>query len=103
MLNSDFLKNKRDRYVNCLNNAVATANNLQMAIGIMNSVINVQNGSYKVDDGNADGSYLSRLKAKEERIYSNIVNNVIPGTQSIIDNLEYQIADAEAEEALEEQ
>lgn len=103
MENSDYLKNKKNEYINCLNNAVATANNLQMAINILNSLINVQNDSYKVDDSTADGSYLSRLKAKEEKIYSNIVNNVIPGTRSIIDNLEYQIADAEAHEALEEE
>ncbi len=101
MANSDYLKNKRIKYINCLNNAVATANNLQMSINILSSVINVQNNAYKIDDISAGESYLNNLKSKEERIYSNIVNNVIPGTRSIIDDLECQIMDAEAQEALE--
>lgn len=101
MASSIYLKNKKARYVDCLNHATATANNLQTAIGILNSIINSQNGAYRVDDASGDGSHLSRLKAKEEKIYSNIVNNVIPGTRSIIDNLDYQITDALAKEALE--
>lgn len=103
MASSDFLRNKKAQYVNCLNNAIATANHLQTAISILNSIINSQNSAYRVDDASGDGSHLSRLKAKEERIYSNIINNVIPGTRSIINNLEYQIADAVAKEVLEAQ
>lgn len=103
MASSVYLKNKKAQYVNCLNNVIATANNLQTAISVLNSLINAQNGAYRVDDVSADGSHLSRLKAKEERIYSNIVNNIIPGTRSIIDNLDYQIADAVAKEELEAQ
>lgn len=101
MASSSELRSKRNAYMKCLNGAIATANNLQMAINILNSLINTQNGSYKIDDSPADGNYLNRLKTKEEKIHSNIVNNVIPGTRAIIDNLEYQILDAEAREALE--
>lgn len=100
MASSAYLKSKKEKYVSCLNHATATANNLKTAISILNSIISSQKGAYRVDDASGDGSHLSRLKAKEEKIYSNIVNNVIPGTKSIINNLEYQIADAVAKEAL---
>ncbi len=103
MASSVYLRNKRARYVACLNNAIATANNLQTAISILNSIINGQRGAYRVNDASGDGSHLSRLRAKEERIYANIVNNVIPGTKSIISSLDYQIADAVAKEKMEEQ
>lgn len=101
MASSDYLKSKKAKYINCLNHATATANNLQTAIRILDSMINSQKSAYKVDDASGDGSYLSRLKAKEEKIYANIVDNVIPGTKQIINNLNSQISDALAKEALE--
>lgn len=101
MASSVYLKNKKEKYISCLNHATATANNLQTAIRILDSMINSQKSAYKVDDASGDGSHLSRLKAKEEKIYSNIVNNVIPGTKQIISNLNSQISDALAKEALE--
>lgn len=100
MASSWYLKNKRSRYVNCLNYATATANNLQTAISILESILNSQNSAFMVNDSSGDGNYVQRLLEKERRIYSNIVNNVIPGTRNIIRNLDYQIADARAKEAL---
>lgn len=103
MENSSYYKNRKIRYINCLNRVIATANNLQMAISLLESMIDVQKKAYRVDEANGDGNYLSHLLEKERKIYSNIVNNIIPGTKSIIQNLDYQIMDAEAREALESQ
>lgn len=85
----------------CLNNAIATANNLEMAINIINSVIDTQKSAYSVNDVSAARSYLNQIKAKEEKIYSNIVNNVIPGTRAIIKELDYKIKDAVMQEKMD--
>lgn len=101
MASSSYYRNRKIQYINCLNGVTATANNLQMAISLLERMIDAQRRGYSVDDVSGGSNYLSHLLEKERKIYSNIVNTVIPGTKSIIRNLDYQIADAEAREAME--
>ena len=101
MASSSYYRNRKIQYINCLNGVVATANNLQMAISLLERMIDAQRRGYSVNDVSGGSNYLSHLLEKERKIYSNIVNTVIPGTKSIIRNLDYQIADAEAREAME--
>lgn len=101
MASSNYYRNRKIQYINCLNGTVATANNLQSAISLLERMISAQERGYSVDGISGGSNYLSHLLEKERKIHSNIVNNVIPGTKSIIRNLDYQIADAEAREAME--
>lgn len=100
---SDVLRTKRNRYVDCLNNALTTASNLERAIDSLSGIIERQNDGYVVDEQSGDGNYIFRLRSKEQGIYNNIVNNVVPGTRSIINNLNHQINDALVKEELERQ
>lgn len=101
MASASYYRNRKRQYINCLNNVTETANSLQMAINLLEKIIDVQRRSYSIDDVGGGSNYLSHLLEKERKIYSNIVNTIIPNTRSIIRNLEYQIADAEAHEAME--
>lgn len=101
MASASYYRNRKIQYINCLNGVTETANSLQMAINLLEKIIDIQRRGYSVDDVSGDSNYLSHLLEKERKIYSNIVNTIIPNTKSIIRNLDYQIADAEAREAME--
>ncbi|MBR2858024.1 hypothetical protein IKE96_02390 [bacterium] len=101
MAYSDDLSNLRNRYYNCVNQLCKTANDLQKSMGAIQHLINEQKGCYLVDDVNVGESYLTGLIEKEKGIFNNIVNNILPGTYNIIDNLSLQISDAIYQEELE--
>ena len=95
------LKRKKRLYKECLANVKNTGYELKSSIEKINSLLNIQGSCYKVDDVNGGSNYLDYLLETENSIYSNIVNNIIPGLNSKINNLEWQITDAEQKEALE--
>lgn len=91
---SDDLRWEKNRYERSLNHVCNTANNLSNSINTLRKVRNIQNACYQVNDVGGGGSYLDRLIEREERIYSNIVNNIIPNVRSRIRNLNWRIDDA---------
>lgn len=103
MATSDELKLKRKQYISCLKNVQNTANNLSNSINSLQSLVKMQGSCYVVDDVNGGTNFLNYLLEKENGIYLNIVNNIIPGTQAKIDELEWKIIDAVAKEELEKE
>ena len=101
MKDSDILKDKRRRIINSLQNVNSTAENLSSSISSLNRLSTMQNSCYQVDDSSGDGNYLVKLIEKEQSIYSNIVNNIIPSLRNRIESLDWEIADAESREAIE--
>lgn len=94
------LKNKRNDYRNCLVYIKNTRDELSASIEKLNSLLEIQGSCYKVDDIDGGDNYLTYLKETENNIYRNIVDNIIPGIESKIESLGYDITDAEQKEAL---
>lgn len=101
MARSDDLKRERRRYQECLSNVTCTANSLSRSIATLKTLIEEQKEGYSVDDLGGGSNYLNYLLESENSIYSNIVNNIIPGTRNKISNLNWRIADAVQKEEME--
>ena len=101
MAKSDELKNLRNRYRESLKNVQLTANAMAESIRALRSLIDVQSNCYCIDDIGGGSGYLNDLLETENAIYSNIVNNIIPGVQSKINNFDWKIKDALVKEAIE--
>jgi hypothetical protein len=98
---SDNLKNERNSYIQCLNNVRNTASCLEKSIKSLQSIISIQNSCYKVDDLGGGSNFINDLLEIEKGIYSNIINNIIPSTETKINRLALRINDALQKEALE--
>ena len=101
MARSTELKRLRERYRQCLRSAQNTASSLNYAIRDLQRLIANQGACYNVDDVKGGTKYVDYLLERVISIYSNLVNNVIPGTQAKISNLNWRINDALRKEALE--
>ena len=99
---SDNLKIKKKRYVDAYNQANATANALKVAINNLNNLISNQKQVYSVDGITGFESKLNDILEKLNKDYDKIVNTVLPGTKTIIDNLNESITAAIAEEVASE-
>lgn len=100
---SDGLKNKKTNYVKAYNQAATTAKTLKIAIGNLKNLIGYQKQAYMVDDVSGAGTKLDDVLTRLNNDYNTIINTVLPGTKRIIDNLDEQIVDALANEAMNEQ
>lgn len=100
MEKSTELKNKKTDYQECLRRVRNTATALEKSINTVNSAISTQSEAYNVDDVKGGTNYLNYLLEKENGIYSDIVNNVIPALTSKISGLTTEITDQTQKEAL---
>lgn len=94
------LKQKKNDYKNCLIYIKNTRDELYASLEKLDSLLEIQGSCYKVDDIDGGDNYLTYLKETENNIYRNIVDNIIPGIESKITSLSYDITDAEEAEAL---
>jgi len=95
---SDVLKAKKREYKESYKKVSNTANALKGAIGSLKIAIQYQNSSYRINDVSGGSNHLDHVLEKEQEIYSNIVDNILPGIDSKIRGLEEDI-----ERALEEE
>ena len=102
MLKSDVLLNQKAQYIKCKNNATEVAKNLNNARNELLEMVKVQTKGYKVDETSPFVNYTNSTIQKINNIYNNLVNNIIPGTNVLIKNLNYQIEDAKQEEFLKD-
>lgn len=91
MVNIEELKNKRESYKVCLKRVVDTANALGKAILVLRNTISIQAECYSVDDQVGGSNFLNYLLENAEKLYYEIVNNVISALNSIINNLSVEI------------
>ena len=96
---SDVLKSKRNNYIESYNKVLNTSNSLASSISSLRSVLDIQNHCYSVNDVSGGSNYLEHLLEQENAIYSNLVNNVLPGIKDRVDSLNDSISDALRQES----
>lgn len=101
MTKSDILIGRKNQYIRCRNKAQEVANYLSQAMNKTNEIIEKQNQAYLIDEESPVKNQLADLYQRQKNIYDNIINNIIPNTNIIINNLNTQITDAKQEEAMQ--
>ena len=77
-----------EKHKNNLENVKNMKDSLIISIEKLKLIIENKDLYYKINDSQADGNYMKDLLDVEEKIYSDIVNVIIPSLQSKVDNIQ---------------
>lgn len=87
----DSLINEKIAYEKALNKMNVTADNLEKSLSAIEKIIASENKFYTIEGTNASGEYLNNLYERQYKVYTNIVNNIVPAMNNKIYNIECNI------------